>query len=86
MLGKGRKHCWKNRKCWLPAFSSFPAVFSDDISFRVIKKLGLCSKGIMFSTLFQPGYCYAQPLAYRAFYRKEVASLILDSVRILFKN
>ena len=23
-----RKHCGKRRKCWLPAFSPFPAVFS----------------------------------------------------------
>ena len=23
-----RKHCGKRRKCWLPAFSSFPAMFS----------------------------------------------------------
>ena len=22
------KHCWKRRKCWLPAFSPFPTVFS----------------------------------------------------------
>ena len=25
---KGRKHCRKRRKCWLSAFSSFPAMFS----------------------------------------------------------
>ena len=23
-FGKGRKHCGKRRKCWLPAFSPFP--------------------------------------------------------------
>ena len=23
----GRKHCWKRKKCWLPAFSPFPAMF-----------------------------------------------------------
>ena len=27
-LGKGRKHCGKRRKCWLPAFSPFPTMFS----------------------------------------------------------
>ena len=25
---KGRKHCGKRRKCWLPAFSPFPTMFS----------------------------------------------------------
>ena len=24
---KSRKHCGKRRKCWFPAFSSFPSVF-----------------------------------------------------------
>ena len=24
----GRKHCRKRRKCWLPAFSPFPTMFS----------------------------------------------------------
>ena len=27
-LGNGRKHCGKRRKCWLPAFSPFPTMFS----------------------------------------------------------
>ena len=22
------KHCWKRRKCWYPAFSAFPTMFS----------------------------------------------------------
>ena len=26
-FGKGRKHCGKRRKCWLPAFSPFPTMF-----------------------------------------------------------
>ena len=25
---KDRKHCGKRRKCWLPAFSPFPTMFS----------------------------------------------------------
>ena len=29
-LGQDRKHCGKRRKCWLPAFSLFPALFSED--------------------------------------------------------
>ena len=27
-FGKDRKHCGKRRKCWLPAFSPFPTMFS----------------------------------------------------------
>ena len=26
-LGKGKKHCWISRKCWLPAFSSLAVRF-----------------------------------------------------------
>ena len=36
-FGKGRKHCGKRRKCWLPAFSSFPIMFSKGFIPRVIK-------------------------------------------------
>ena len=32
---KDRKHCWKRRKCWLPAFS-LPTLFSKDFFLRVI--------------------------------------------------
>ena len=31
------KHCGKKRKCWLPAFSPFPTMFSKGFFFRVIK-------------------------------------------------
>ena len=31
------KHCGKRRKCWLPAFSPFPTVFSKAFFFRVVK-------------------------------------------------
>ena len=41
---KGRKHCGKRRKCWLPAFSPFPTmvspfptIFSKGLLFWVIK-------------------------------------------------
>ena len=34
---KGRKHCGKCRKCWLPAFSPFPTVFSKGFCLKVIK-------------------------------------------------
>ena len=40
-LGKGRKHYGKRRKCWLPAFSPFPTMFSKALCFRSVKS-GLC--------------------------------------------
>ena len=33
---KRRKHCKKIRKCWFPAFSSFPTVFSKGFLNRVV--------------------------------------------------
>ena len=36
-FGKGRKHYGKRRKCWLPASSSFPVMFSKGSQFRVMK-------------------------------------------------
>ena len=36
-FGKVRKHCWKRRKCWLPAFFSFPTMFSKGFLYRVVK-------------------------------------------------
>ena len=36
-FGKGRKHCGKRRKCWLPAFSPFFTMFSKAFFFRVVK-------------------------------------------------
>ena len=36
VLEKVDKHCGKRRKCWLPAFSPFPAMFSKDFLFKVI--------------------------------------------------
>ena len=35
--GKGRKHCGKRGKCWLPAFSPFPTMFSKGFFLRVVK-------------------------------------------------
>ena len=34
---KGRKHCGKRRKCWSPAFSPFPTMFSKDFYYKVVK-------------------------------------------------
>ena len=36
-LGKGRKYCGKRRKCWIPAFSPFPTIFSKGFFLRVVK-------------------------------------------------
>ena len=35
--GKHRKHCGKKRKCWLPAFSPVPTMFSKGFLYRVLK-------------------------------------------------
>ena len=34
---KGRNQCGKRRKCWLPAFSPFPTMFSKGLFFKVVK-------------------------------------------------
>ena len=36
-IWKSRKHCGKRRKCWLPAFSPFSAVFSKGLFSRGVK-------------------------------------------------
>ena len=45
-FGKGRKHCGKRRKCWLPAFSPFPTLFSKRLPFQGRWKSGSCGKGL----------------------------------------
>ena len=35
-LGRGRKHCEIRRKCWLPAFSTSPTMFSKGHFFKVL--------------------------------------------------
>ena len=37
LFGMGRKHCGKRRKCWLPAFSPFPTMFSKGFFLGVVK-------------------------------------------------
>ena len=44
-FGKGKKHCGKRRKCWLPAFSTFPTMFLNGFYFRVVKSLDCVVKG-----------------------------------------
>ena len=34
---QGRKHCGKRRKCWLPAFSLFPTMFSTGFYPQIVK-------------------------------------------------
>ena len=36
-IWKSRKHCGKRRKCWLPAFSPFPTMFSKAFFSRGVK-------------------------------------------------
>ena len=45
----GRKHCWKRRKCWLPAFSPFPT-FSKGFFSRSLLKVGIVCKGLTDNT------------------------------------
>ena len=45
-LGQERKHCGKRRKCWLPAFSPFPTMFSKKLSPKGHQKSSSYSKGL----------------------------------------
>ena len=40
-----RKQCEKRRKCWLPAFSPFPTMFSNGLIFREVKSRDSVVKG-----------------------------------------
>ena len=52
---RGRKHCEKGKKCWMPAFSHFQKVFSKGFFLRVNNTLGL-SKISLSDLVFQPTY------------------------------
>ena len=45
---KGGKHCGKKRKCWLPAFSPFPTMFSNCFFFTVVKSRDCVVKSYWF--------------------------------------
>ena len=45
VLGRMEKHHGKRRKCWLPAFSPFPIMFSKDLFVRVVKSRDCVLKG-----------------------------------------
>ena len=50
-----RKHCEKRRKCWLPAFSPFPIMFSKAVKSIVRKGEIACKKRfLLFSQCFLP--------------------------------
>ena len=38
-FGKGKKHCEKRKKCWLPAFSPVPLLFTKGLFSKVIKTM-----------------------------------------------
>ena len=44
--GMGEKHCGKRRKCWSPAFSPFPTMFSKDFFHRSDKSRDCVVKGL----------------------------------------
>ena len=41
---KGLKHCGERRKCWLPAFSPFPIMFSKGIYPHVVISVDPCNE------------------------------------------
>ena len=43
------KHCGKRRKCWLPAFSPFPTMFSKAVFSRGVKSRDCVVKGYFFT-------------------------------------
>ena len=43
-LIKGTQYCGKRRKCWLPAFSPFPTIFSKIFFSRVVQEQNCLSK------------------------------------------
>ena len=49
-FGTGRKHFGKRRKCWFPAFSPFPKMFSNAFFFfRIVLKSELCGRELTLS-------------------------------------
>ena len=45
-----RKHCWKRRKCWLPAFSPFPTMFLKAFQSRFVKNWDCLIKNQLLTT------------------------------------
>ena len=48
-VGKSRKDCVKKRKCWLPAFSPFPTIFSKPFFTRGVKSQDCVVMGQLFT-------------------------------------
>ena len=66
---KHRKHHGKWRKCWLPAFSHFPILFSKGSFFRVIKSQDCVVKSQLFPKqvllrVYRTNLCYKQFLLF----------------------
>ena len=53
LLWEGRKHCGKRRKCWLPAFSPFPLMFSKGYFLRVVKNQNCDKELFLYNTILQ---------------------------------
>ena len=53
-----RKHSGKRRKYWLPAFSSFPTIFSKGFFFRVLKSWDCLVKGYCWKSGFAIGHSH----------------------------
>ena len=49
IVGTLWEHCGKRRKCWLPAFSPFPTMFSKGFSIGVVKSRDCLIKGLVFT-------------------------------------
>ena len=47
-----RKHGWKRRKCWLPAFSPFPTTFSKGYFLGLVKSRDSVVKELRDKLLF----------------------------------
>ena len=52
----GRKHCWKRRKCCLPAFSPFSTMFSE-VGFLWVVKTQVCAERVNMGCWVKNGHC-----------------------------
>ena len=57
--GMSRKYCGKRRKCWLPAISPFPTMFSKAFVHRVVKDWHCVINGSSDNTIFCHCHCHS---------------------------
>ena len=69
-FGKVRKPCGKRRKCWLPAFSPFPTMFSEGYFFRVVKSRECVVKSLFPFQSFTTQSCLLMTLRWRSFEKR----------------